>query len=191
MRRTADRGQRIDIARISGQKRRLVANRRQHFIGFLEEDFQQLGIDLLVTGLRKFDRFGRGCRRSGFGLDKRRNGRCNLWPECVSGFNGIEYSLGLVAQFRIGQKPGVFLQGLQIVPKFVANPAIVGGLPERIEQYPGFLLVLFDLCFDGGWRQLLRFCQTGNRGLFGPQTAGEGIEIGFAMLQRVDEEAQQ
>ena len=50
---TADVGQRLDIVRLLSQRSEIAADRLENFLGFLDEDGEQLGIQFLFVGLGK------------------------------------------------------------------------------------------------------------------------------------------
>ncbi len=178
VRRTTNRRQGFDVAAVAGKHGGLLADGGQHLVRLFEEDSEQFGIDSLVARLGQFQRLRRRRRRRRLRLRQRR-GRGNLGLPClvtgnVEGHDGIR---------QIDERRAV--HGL------FAETGVLRRRHEILEEHLRFLPGQLDRRRDSGLGECFHLRRL--PGVCRPalQTADKRIVVGFAILQGVDEEAEQ
>ena len=58
MERAPDVGHHFGVVRLAVEQGDVAADRLQYFLGFLDEDREQLGVELFLVGLRQLQGFG-------------------------------------------------------------------------------------------------------------------------------------
>ena len=174
-------GEQLRVVRLIGKKLEVFVNRLKHFVGFFEEDGQQLGVDFFNTRLRQLNR-GRGGLRRFCGVRFQR-GDCfiNLWRILSIGCQCRERGLGLLAEFLVGHQISIFLQGGQILLEFFPQTGIAWLLFQCFEQGVCFALLLLDFLLDGFRRRF--FFPAGFFARAGLHVADKTLEVDGAVLQ--------
>ena len=180
------------IVRLPARQREVLADGAEHLVRFLEEDRQQFRIDLLARRLRQPQGLGRGCghfhrRHGGDAGDRlldvaghclaRRAGQCH---QCRPRF---------FLEPDVGDQAGILPDVFQVLLEVLAHPFILGRFAQRLDQHLGFALLLLQLGLDGRRRGLPGFL-FGRRRRPGLHRLEDLVQIGGAMLQGLDEEAE-